>query len=87
MRRRWQGHHQVAALEALNPRLEDEVFGVGNVGCGIAGAGILRGPAVIAKPGLVVVADAGSDDQVVIIDMALGGDDAFPFTLGSRHRR
>ena len=63
------------------------MLGVGDVGCGIAGAGVLRGPPVIAEPGLVVVTDAGSDDQVVIIDMALGGDDAFPFTLDSRHRR
>jgi hypothetical protein len=30
---------------------------------------------------LVVVADAGTDDQIVVVDPALGGDDALFVTL------
>ena len=81
MRRRWQRHHQITALEVLNALLESKVFSVGNVGRREMRLGVFGSLAVVAEPGFVVVANAGTDDQIVVIDPALGGDDTFFVTL------
>jgi hypothetical protein len=81
VRRWWQRHHQIAALEVLDAALELVVLGIRDVGRREMGLGVCGGLAVVAEPGFVVVADAGADDQIVVVDPALGGDDALFVTL------
>jgi hypothetical protein len=53
--------------------LERVVLGIRHIGGRIARAGGVCRPAIVAEPGLVVVANAGRKDQEVVVDRASAG--------------
>ncbi len=81
MRWRGQRHHNGAALEGFELVLQGKHLGIRDVGVGKVLAGVFRRVSVIAKPGIVGIAYAARQDQVVVLQRALGRAHGFLVAL------